>query len=49
SGLFYEEQKREARRRARDFLDNRLPKYLDYFERVLARNPGAGAGSRVPE
>jgi glutathione S-transferase len=38
SGLYYEDQKREARQRARDFLANRLPKYLGYFERVLARN-----------
>lgn len=38
SGLYYEDQKREARRRAADFLANRLPKYLDYFEQVLARN-----------
>lgn len=39
SSLYYEDQKREALRRAGDFLDNRLAKYLDYFERVLARNP----------
>ncbi len=32
SGLYYEEQKREARRRAADFRDSRLPKYLRYFE-----------------
>lgn len=32
SGLYYEEQKREARRRAADFRDHRLPKYLRYFE-----------------
>jgi glutathione S-transferase len=32
SGLYYEEQKREAKRRAADFLSQRLPKYLDYFE-----------------
>jgi glutathione S-transferase len=32
SGLYYEEQKREARRRAADFRENRLPKYLRYFE-----------------
>ncbi len=37
SGLYYEEQKREARRRAADFLQNRLPKFLGYFERLLAR------------
>lgn len=38
AGLYYEEQKREAQRRARCFLEERLPKYLGYFERVLARN-----------
>jgi glutathione S-transferase len=32
SGLYYEEQKRESRRRAGDFLHNRLPLYLEYFE-----------------
>jgi glutathione S-transferase len=32
AGLYYEEQKREAKRRAADFLSHRLPKYLDYFE-----------------
>ena len=40
SGLYYEEQRREARRRAADFLGTRLPKYLDYFERVLRRSGG---------
>jgi glutathione S-transferase len=34
-GLYYEEQKKEARRRAADFLQNRAPKYLGYFERAL--------------
>ena len=37
SGLYYEQQKREARRRCADFLAIRLPKYLDYFEAVLRR------------
>jgi glutathione S-transferase len=40
SSLYYEDQKKEARRRAADFRENRMPKYLGYFERVLARNPG---------
>lgn len=40
SGLYYEEQKREARRRSADFLGARLPKYLDYFDGVLRRAPG---------
>jgi len=38
-GLYYEDQKPEARRRAADFLKTRAPKYLSYFETVLARNP----------
>jgi glutathione S-transferase len=38
SSLYYEDQKREARRRAEDFLKNRMPLYLGYFEKVLARN-----------
>lgn len=38
-GFYYEEQKREAGRRSRDFLANRLPKFLGYFERVIERNP----------
>lgn len=37
--LYYHEQKREARRRARDFRTTRMPKFLDYFERVLERSP----------
>jgi glutathione S-transferase len=32
SGLYYEEQKREALRRAEDFRKHRLPKFLRYFE-----------------
>ena len=40
-GLYYEEQKREAKRRAKDFTAERLPKFLDYFERLLKRNPKA--------
>jgi glutathione S-transferase len=34
SGLYYEDQKPESLRRAQDFRENRLPKFLDYFERV---------------
>ena len=37
--LYYEEQKAQAKRRAADFLANRLPKFLDYFEQILKRNP----------
>jgi glutathione S-transferase len=42
SSLYYEDQKPEAKRRAADFLENRAPKYLGYFERVLARGRGGG-------
>ena len=42
SGLYYTEQKVTAKRRTSDFLDNRLPKYLGYFEQVLARNRARG-------
>jgi glutathione S-transferase len=39
SSLYYEEQKPEALRRAADFCRNRMPKYLQWFESILARNP----------
>jgi glutathione S-transferase len=39
SGLYYEDQKEEAARRTEDFRDNRVPKYLDWFETILTRNP----------
>ena len=39
SGLYYEDQKRAAKQRAEDFRKNRLPKFLGYFEEVLARTP----------
>lgn len=38
-GLHYEEQKEAAARRAELFIRGRLPKFLHYFERLLAANP----------
>lgn len=38
ASLYYEDQKQAARRRAADFLNNRVPKYFGYFEAILARN-----------
>jgi glutathione S-transferase len=35
--LYYEDQKREARKRTRFFVADRIPKYLAYFERLLER------------
>ncbi|WP_019142357.1 glutathione S-transferase [Noviherbaspirillum massiliense] len=40
SGLYYRDQKPEALRRAADFTAARLPKFFDYFEAVMERNPG---------
>jgi glutathione S-transferase len=39
SGLYYEQQKPEALRAAHHFTRERMPKYLGYFERALARGP----------
>ncbi|NZA27090.1 glutathione S-transferase [Luteimonas sp. SJ-92] len=39
AGSWYREQKPEAARRAREFREQRIPKFLGYFEQVLARNP----------
>ncbi len=40
TGLYYEDQKPEAKRRAGTFVAERLPKFTRYFERVLTRNDG---------
>jgi glutathione S-transferase len=42
-GLYYEEQKPESKRRSKEFLANRVPKFFRYFDRVLALNE-AGPG-----
>jgi len=36
SSLYYEDQKPEAQRRTGNFIEERAPKYLGYFENVLA-------------
>ncbi|HVO92571.1 MAG TPA: glutathione S-transferase [Terriglobales bacterium] len=41
-GLYYEDQKKEARQRAADFTANRMPKFLDYFEQILQRKAKGG-------
>jgi glutathione S-transferase len=43
-GLYYEDQKAEAKRRAGHFIEQRIPRYLGYFERVLAGGGESGAG-----
>jgi glutathione S-transferase len=37
-GLYYEDQRAAARRRAADFRAERAPKFLGYFEDILRRN-----------
>jgi glutathione S-transferase len=43
ASLYYEDQRQEALRRAADLRETRLPKYLGYFEQVLARADGRHA------
>jgi len=38
-GLYYADQRVEAARRAEEFREQRIAKYLGYFERVMAANP----------
>ncbi len=40
TGLYYEDQKPEAKQFASHFLKDRVPKYLGYFEDVLAKSGG---------
>jgi glutathione S-transferase len=40
--LYYEDQKPEAQRRAKGFREQRIPKFLGWFEAVLERNPSNG-------
>lgn len=48
--LYYEQQKGAARRRTKHLLDERIPKFLAYFELVAERNSARGSwlvGSRL--
>lgn len=47
SGLYYEDQREEAKRRAADFRRSRLPKFMEWFETILQRNP-RNAGATLP-
>lgn len=41
--LYYEDQKPDAKKRSAEFTGKRLPKFLDYFERVLKHNSSGSA------
>lgn len=42
SALYYEQQKGAAKRRTKHLLDERVPKFLSYFEEVVQRNSERG-------
>lgn len=42
TGLYYEDQIPEAKKKAADYIKNRLPKFLGYFERVLSGEASKG-------
>lgn len=48
SSLFYEDQKDEAKRRAADFRKTRMPKFMQWFEAVLQRNPRNARAGAMP-
>jgi glutathione S-transferase len=45
-GLYYEDQKEEAARRAKEFRTQRIKKYLGWFETVLERAPKGAKGKQ---
>jgi glutathione S-transferase len=49
ASLYYEDQKREAKRAAAGFVKERIPKFLRYFENVMAQGGRRGglAGGNV--
>ena len=50
AGAYYEAQKKEAKRRSAEFTQQRMPKFFDYFERVLGapvRRGGWLVGTRL--
>jgi glutathione S-transferase len=47
SGLYYEDQKKEAKRAAASFTNERMPKYLGWLESLLARSNKTTRTSRT--
>lgn len=43
ASLYYEDQKAEAHVRAKHFREERIPKFLSWFEQILGRNPKGAA------
>ncbi|MGD2167980.1 MAG: glutathione S-transferase family protein [Gammaproteobacteria bacterium] len=42
ASLYYEQQRGAAKRRTKLLLDERVPKFMGYFEQVIERNPNRG-------
>ena len=40
AGLYYKDQKVEAKRYAKGFIEERIPKFTSYFEKVIVRGGG---------
>ena len=47
TSLYYEPQKAAAKKRTAEFLNERVPKYLGYFEKVLAGSGGSYIAGRT--
>ncbi|KAH3909742.1 hypothetical protein HBI56_132160 [Parastagonospora nodorum] len=47
TGKYYEDQKDESLKKAEDFRQNRIPKFLGFFERVLQGNEKEGQGKHL--
>src|SRR5262249_61130836 len=45
--LYYKDQKREAKRRARGFVEERIPRHLGWLDQILARKQETGRGGPV--
>lgn len=46
ASLYYEDQRAAAKKRSEEFWKERVPKYLGYFERLIAGNKGTFATGR---
>ena len=46
TSLYYEDQKAPAKKRTAEFWNDRVPKYLGYFERVLGESGGGWIAGR---
>eukprot|EP01111_Echinosteliopsis_oligospora_P000611 TRINITY_DN10688_c0_g1_i1.p1 TRINITY_DN10688_c0_g1~~TRINITY_DN10688_c0_g1_i1.p1 ORF type:complete len:256 (-),score=72.71 TRINITY_DN10688_c0_g1_i1:61-786(-) len=47
SALYYEDQKDEASKKAKDFRERRIPYFFNYFEKILAYNKKHDKGNHL--